>query len=137
MKILSLISALSLLLFCCQSADSVEPIQGQGLPGTWLLYEVGYSPGAGYVTDKIPAQPAQTLTFTTEGQMQVQGERLRGYQSFTNYRLDTVNTRVQLHYLPVIDSNFTYELAQIRNDTLRLSNPGCIEGCHSAFVRIK
>ena len=137
MKLLIILSTLLLTLIHCQSADSIKPVHGQGLPGTWLLYETGYSPGAGYVVNKVPSQPAQTLTFTADGQMQAQGERLRGYQTFSTFRIDTVRTVAQIHYFPTSDSSSTYERINLSGDTLTLSSPFCIEGCHSAFLRIK
>lgn len=118
----------------CQSNESIKPIHGQGLAGTWLLYESGYSPGAGYIVDKVPSKPQQTLTFTSDGHLQVQGDLLKNYQSFTQFRLDSVKQSIRLYYTPSI-SNYS-EAIYLNNDTLKLYQP-CIEGCHLGFLRVQ
>ncbi|MVM38811.1 hypothetical protein GO730_16785 [Spirosoma sp. HMF3257] len=41
-----IILTLLLTLINCHSDDSIKLIRGSGLPGTWQLFERGYSPGA-------------------------------------------------------------------------------------------
>ncbi|MVM32999.1 hypothetical protein GO755_23360 [Spirosoma sp. HMF4905] len=116
------------------SDDSVTPVHGDGLPGTWLLAERGYSPGAGYIIDKIPSKPEQTLTFAADGHMQAQGDDLKAYQTFSQFRLDTTNQMVLIHFAP--NTTDYYERVYLRNDTLKLYQ-SCYEGCHLGFLRIK
>lgn len=137
MKRWALMATLLFALLNCRSNDSdnsVKPIHGEALAGTWLLYERGYSPGSGYIIEKIPAKPEQTLTFTADGKLHAQGDGLKYYQSFSQFRLDTLNTAVRIHYSPS-ETNYS-EGVYLKNDTLKLYQP-CIEGCHSGFVRIK
>ncbi|GAB3953865.1 hypothetical protein GCM10028805_38450 [Spirosoma harenae] len=119
----------------CHSNSDVQPVRGQGLAGTWLLYETGYSPGAGYIVDKVPTSPQQTLTFTADGKIQAQGDKLKSYQSYTQFSLDSTANGVHIRYAPTNNATY-FERVTVRNDTLTLSPP-CIEGCHSAFIRIK
>ena len=114
--------------------DSITPVHGQGLPGTWQLFERGYSPGAGYIIDKIPSKPEQSLTFTADGHMQAMGDGLSAYQAYSQFRLDTVNQMVRINFTP---STSQYaERVYLSNDTLRLYQ-SCYEGCHLGFLRIK
>ena len=50
---------LGIILFgCVENDDLCCGIQETNqLSGMWLLYEVGYSPGFGYITEAIPPQP--------------------------------------------------------------------------------
>ncbi|GAB2599870.1 hypothetical protein [Spirosoma areae] len=132
----TLMATILLGLLNCRSDDSIKPVHGEGLAGTWLLYETGYSPGAGYIVDKIPSKPAQTLTFTADGQVRAQGDQLKSYQSYTSFRTDTTNKIVQIHFSPNVSGYAGSQWITLKNDTLTL-HPPCIEGCHSAFVRVE
>ncbi|WP_460960318.1 hypothetical protein [Spirosoma litoris] len=128
--ILSLLGILS----NCHSNNSITPVYGQGLSGKWLLVEQGYSPGAGYIIDKIPAASQQILVFTDDRRVQAQGDKLRSYQFYTQFRLDTTNQVVLIHFSPSI--NGYSEQVSLSNSTLKLYPP-CVEGCHLGFIRIK
>ena len=134
MKCWALIATLLFALINCSTNDLIKPIHGEGLAGTWLFYEQGYSPGSGYIINKIPAKPQQTLTFTADRKVHAQGDGLNYYQSFSRFTLDTLNTAVRIHYSPS-ETNYS-EGIYLKNDTLRLYQ-SCVEGCHSGFVRIK
>ncbi|WP_155297187.1 hypothetical protein [Spirosoma aerolatum] len=132
-----------LLLFCltqCQLSediipdDPITPVAGQGLPGTWQWFERGYSPGAGYYIDQIPAKPAQTLTFSANGHLQVQGSGLINYQPFSQFRIDTTGSEILIRFLPST-ANYSERIV-LNGDTLRLYQ-SCYEGCHLGFLRIK
>ncbi|GAB4033942.1 lipocalin-like domain-containing protein [Spirosoma gilvum] len=113
---------------------SITPVSGQGLPGTWQWFERGYSLGAGYSIEPIPANPQQTLTFTADGYLQVQGNGLINYQSFTQFKLDTTSSGVVIRFLPST-ANYS-ERITLNGDTLRLYQ-SCYEGCHLGFLRIR
>lgn len=129
-----IILPLLLTLINCHSDDSIKLIHGSGLPGTWQLFERGYSPGAGYIIDRISSKPAQSVTFTADGHLQAQGDNLKIYQAFSQFRLDTMNQTALIYFAP---STTKYaERIYLRNDTLKLYQP-CFEGCHLGFIRIK
>lgn len=129
-----IVLTLLITLMNCHSDDSITLIRGSGLPGTWQLFERGYSPGAGYIIDKIPSKPEQSLTFTADGHIQAQGDALKAYQAFSQFRLDTTNQMIRINFIP---STSQYaERVYLSNDTLRLYQ-SCFEGCHLGFLRIK
>ncbi|GAB4021137.1 hypothetical protein GCM10028808_65050 [Spirosoma migulaei] len=129
-----IILTLLAILINCHSDDSIIPIQGSGLPGTWQLFERGYSPGAGYIIDKIPSKPEQYVTFTADGHLQAQGDNLKTYQAFSRFRLDSLNQMIRIRFIPSA-SEYT-EQVYLSSDTLRLYQ-SCFEGCHLGFLRIK
>src|SRR5690606_3638546 len=73
--------------------DCVFPdleVDAETFGGSWLLYERHYSPGAGYVTEEVPATPAQLLTFDGD---KVFASNISGLDAFTYYAvLDDPNS---------------------------------------------
>lgn len=134
MKRWTLIPTLLFTLINCRSTYSVNSELRDSLAGTWLFYEQGYSPGAGYIINKIPAKPEQTLTLTANGRIQAKGDGLKYYQSFNSFRTDTLNQVTRIYYSPST-TNYS-ETIRLSGDTLRLYQ-SCIEGCHLGFLRIK
>ena len=114
------------------------PASDYAIVGTWLLYESGWSPGAGYFVDEIPRVPPQTITFRSDGKVRVEGELLASYLDYQYYRLteDSVwGTRVR--FSEKANFNDFYEVTiRVKPDTLTL-HPLCYEGCHSAFLRVE
>ena len=78
-----------ILLGCVENDDLCCGIQeSDQLRGSWLLYEVGYSPGFEYITEAIPPKPAQTLRFDDNRV----SSTVEGLERFKYYRIlnDTV-----------------------------------------------
>jgi hypothetical protein len=140
MKLPNAVFALLLLFWGCAGPQTnPEPTipTAKNLTGTWRFYEEGYSPGAGYIVNPIPATPPQTLTFLADGRLQKQGDRLTGSFAAPYYRVDSTATGRRVYFLNSPQATATNSmLIQIRGDTLRLS-PQCFEGCHFGFVRLR
>ena len=129
------IAAVLLLLASCRKEGDPSASGSDRLVGKWLLYERGYSPGAGYYVNQILAVPPQTLEFASEGRLVAEGNDLAGYQNTPHYRVDTTAYGLQLALYANPEGTPSYQGLELRNDTLRLSPP-CTEGCHYGFVRI-
>ena len=119
------------------SSDGLGPA-GSSIEGAWRLYERGYSPGSGYYVDTISSIPLQSLTFTKKGEVYRQGD-LKGPFAFTfpYYRVTTSQNDLKIQFLNSKKEESTNSLGlRILGDTMRIT-PGCIEGCHYGFVRIR
>jgi hypothetical protein len=113
------------------------------LHGTWLLYERGYSPGAGYITEAVSAEPAQTITFQRDGKINTNFE---GWKDYTFYRVlhdDQTGDDVLALFkeephgeLDVRQLEHSYSISYDDDGNLRLAFRWCIEGCHLGFKRI-
>ena len=123
---------------CCIIQETSE------LTGTWLLYEAGYSPGVGYVTEAIPAKPPQTLTIDHYNV----SSTVEGMEPFKYYKILT-DTATTPHspYIALYtkdpgvtnnppDAGPTYSF-DLTNNILTLRFRWCYEGCHMAFRKIK
>lgn len=122
---------------CCAILEENE------LQGKWLLYETGYSPGMGYITEPVPALPAQTLTVDNL----IVSSTVDGMEDFRFYRIltDTATTPDSPYIAfytedpgeqpdPSIAAA-TYNF-YIEGNTLTLGFRWCYEGCHLAFRKI-
>jgi hypothetical protein len=109
---------------------------------TWRLYEKGYSPGAGYITEPVAAEPPQLLRLGRGRMMYTNIGNLSGY---THYRiLDDLdhNTKVLAFFkydpgnegLSVDHLEHSYIIEETEG-TMKLWFRYCIEGCHLGFVR--
>lgn len=129
--------AIILLLFTANcSNDGLGP-NGAGIEGTWRLYEIGSSPGYGYIVDTIPTNPLQSLTFTKRGGVRRQGDKLNGFFESPYYRVEAAQNGFRIQFLASknkISNN--YMGLVLTRDTMRV-NPVCFEGCHFSFVRIR
>jgi hypothetical protein len=124
----------------CDEKDDNPTIESTGeLTGSWLLYERGYSPGAGYIVEAVPPTPRQVLIFEEEEM----SSSVSGLEDFKIYEVST-DTVTQTEFValyknspPLQDdaASPTY-LFDISGDTLKLYFRYCIEGCHLAFRRI-
>ena len=121
----------------CEESE-VSPIS-QKLVGTWQLYEYGWSPGSGYFVENVPSVPAQTITFRSNGTVDVKGEQLGFFDSHRQYRLVNDSTQATDYVaFSGSDTNDNESIAYITlltSDSLTLSPP-CFEGCHYDFVRV-
>jgi hypothetical protein len=122
---------------CCSMPETNK------LAGTWLLYEYGYSPGAGYITEAVAPSPAQTMTFDDDRV----SSTVLGFERFKYYKIlnDTmVNTPYIALYAdePGVQPNTpssdvpTYSF-DLEGHTLTLHFRWCFEGCHLAFRKVK
>ncbi|QJD78932.1 type 1 periplasmic-binding domain-containing protein [Spirosoma rhododendri] len=126
-------------LACQSTKDLIAP--GAGLIGSWQYVERGYSPGAGYIVDQIPRKPIQRIDFLADNTVLTSKIDDQFFSSARTYRIDSLQRgAVRVAYVSLFDAAGKLLGLQmgvgIRNDTLRLSPP-CIEGCHSAFVRLR
>lgn len=126
------------MLFSCEQNDCcVNPEGGSNtLTGTWLLFERGYSPGGGYITEPVSANPAQTITFRNNGEMIstisgsdeykfyfIQGSIIAFYKEYpgSSPELATFTTSFDLSFV---------------GDNIKLQYRYCIEGCHMQLRKI-
>lgn len=122
---------------CCPE-DEVEQ-----MVGSWRLYERGYSPGGGYITEPIPADPPQDVTLK-DGRLT---STIDGFSDLKYYKILTdsmTHTPILALYVndPETGTNEVYPNVQTysfdrSNNTLKLYFRYCIEGCHLAFKKIK
>lgn len=136
-NLLSLIFVV-LLVFCCDRKDCCGPQYNNELIGSWQLYEYGYSPGSEYIVEQVPAEPAQTITFKSDGRF-----------SSTSDGLDQFNYYLVMEEFGVLalfeddPGNETQDVSKLKNaydmrfeNGLKLSYRWCIEGCHLGFRRM-
>lgn len=134
------------LLLACQNEGINVREDGGGddsILGTWLYTERGYSPGAGYVTVDVPADPPQTITFRSDLTMTSNIENISKYK---HYRLieDTVAQVQVLAFFedypgikpPALEELTHAYSVQWEDDNLKLRYRWCIEGCHMKFRRL-
>lgn len=120
----------------CDEKDCCAFGEDEGLTGTWLLYERGYSPGAGYITEPVSASPAQTLTFQDNGEMT---SSINGSDEYEFYFIQgNVIAFYKVYPGPSPDpSTFTtsFNLSRVGHN-LKLQYRFCIEGCHMELRKI-
>lgn len=111
---------------CCIIAETDQ------FSGTWLLYEYGYSPGAGYITESVPEKPRQTITFDN-GKI---SSTMEGFKDNKRYEILTdsiTNTPYIAFYKSDSDTKPATYAFDFTEDVLKLYFRWCIEGCHMAF----
>lgn len=111
------------------------------LYGKWFLTEYGYSPGSGYVTNKVNPDPQLFVTFGFHDRM------TSNLQEMMMYKYYKIEKNADSELL------FVYLFSEKPDDTLSLSEQsariylvnhedpsllklhmiGCIEGCHLGF----
>ena len=135
----------TLLMFCvllsCEEKDCCVNLEGESntLTGTWLLFERGYSPGAGYVIEPVSASPAQTLTFQSNGRMTATLDGLSDYKFY--FIKDHPDPEQQIIALykkypgesPDPSTFTTSYHFHFDGNNLKLYYRYCIEGCHLAL----
>lgn len=135
----SVLILLIILAASCQQSSEESPSLSLQLQGTWLLYEQGYSPGAGYVTNPVPEEPPQIISFSGDQNF---SSNLNGQQDYRFYTVteDTVRNNVTLRLFKSQDdlkANNTMQVFEMEfaGGNLTLRHLGCIEGCHWSFKR--
>lgn len=109
------------------------------LVGYWLLYEQGYSPGAGYKIKEVPSRPAKLIQFRRNLTF---FSNIAGLADFTHYRVIEDHTAPFRKIVALFKSEPTEsDLTQLNtsfyvsfiDSNLKLSYRWCIEGCHMGF----
>ncbi len=138
MKHLGLVALLGLFLITAACEESDLSPASKELVGTWQLYEYGWSPGSGYFVEEVPSVPAQTITFRSNGTVDVTGEQLDFLDAYRQYRLvtDSTQTADYVELSGSDDDKFVAYVTLLTSDSLTL-NPPCFEGCHRGFVRVR
>jgi len=122
---------------CCSLHETSE------VDGTWLLYEQGHSPGFGYITEPVPASPAQTITFSHDRvSSSVLGwEQFKYYEILNDTLVNTPYIALYSHQPPVQPETPSSDVPtysfDLESNTLTLYFRWCYEGCHLAFRKIK
>jgi hypothetical protein len=139
-SMLLLLLAVSVVIGCVEKEDMCCVIpEKQPLDGVWLFFERGYSPGAGYITERVSSEPAQKLVLT-DGKVSSTTE---GWENLKFYRIlnDTVYHSPYIAFYTtdpdsqLSNSPATYSF-DLEGDILTLRFRWCIEGCHMAFKKI-
>jgi hypothetical protein len=119
---------------CC--GDS-EKENSNELVGEWLLFERGYSPGAGYIIEPVDPVPPQIIEFESNGELSCSVSGLTDYK-FYFVKGDVVGL-FESDPGPSPDSlsfthsyNFSFE-----DGNLKLGFRYCFEGCHLKFKRVE
>ena len=119
---------------CCSDLEK----EGSGeLAGEWLLYENGYSPGAGYIIEPVSAIPPQIIDFKSNGEL------LCSVKGLTDYKFYSVMGDVVGLFKtdpgPSPDSlAFTHSYNFSFNDgKLKLGFRYCYEGCYLGFKKVE
>src|SRR5688572_17462187 len=83
MKIITLLFLLTFL-FSCEEKECCQFMTEENaqISGSWLLYEHGYSPGAGYITEPVAPLPAQVLALKPDGKV---ASDVPAFKEFTFY----------------------------------------------------
>jgi hypothetical protein len=141
--------SISFLLFviasACEEKDCCS-IQEEGrndLTGSWLLYEWGYSPGAGYITENVSQIPPQTITFHDDGTI---SSSVDGWKPHLFYLVLSDPSQPDLSVLALFDTlpDQPVDINDLQNSylitfddgKLKLSFRWCVEGCHLGFRAI-
>jgi hypothetical protein len=136
---------LGIILFGCVKDDDLccSIPETSKLEGTWLLYEQGHSPGFGYITEAVPASPAQTISFDQDRILStVSGwERFKYYEILNDTLVNTPYIALYSNEPPVQPETPSSDVPtysfDLESNTLTLYFRWCYEGCHLAFRKIR
>lgn len=121
---------------CCginEGSDKVLAVE-------WLLFETGYSLGAGYVVNAVPADPPQkmilnkdmTATITVSGLEEYKFFRVLDDPNSSNDVLSLYKTDPGNEPQDVSNLQHSYSIT-FESCNLKLLYRWCIEGCHMSF----
>jgi hypothetical protein len=104
--------------------------------GIWLLHETGYSPGAGYIIEEVPAVPAQTIEFKDNKVVSTVKalERIKFYKLLTDAASNTRYIALYTDDPETTSPHSTYSF-EVSETVLKLYFRWCFEGCHMGFKR--
>jgi len=129
--------------FSCQEDGGIsrKRIVDQTLQGSWLYVEYGHSPGYGYFTDKVSANPPQTIRFEEDLTLST---NITGLTDYKFYRVleDTVHQSTVVAFYKEDPGNQPQDVSHLSHsysviwteDLLKLAYRWCIEGCHMSFA---
>ena len=111
---------------CCNELQN-----GQELVGRWEVVEFGYSPGSGYVTEKV--ENSKFVEFGPDHRFQSNYE---GLDDIHYFRIIQVSEKPVLELFPSKPQEndpdqlaYKYQMS-FEDDMLKLMYAYCIEGCH-------
>src|SRR5690242_16330375 len=138
MKSLLAILLIAFLVIACDQ-NGVAPSD----TGSWILYERGYSPGAGYITEDVSAVPPQTLALNENGSMTSTIGELSDYKFYLILEHDADKNKIlavfkdrPIDQHPDINKlERSYDIALDEEGNLKLSFRWCNEGCHLGLKR--
>ena len=125
---------------CCADSESISG-NATSLQGQWLLVERGYSPGAGYNVDQVPAFPAKTLRLNLNGGVITNIDELKAYSFYQI--VDNPNSDEVIIGFFITRPTGPVELEELEHsytirwneEKLELWFRYCFEGCHLGFVK--
>ena len=120
---------------CC-SLDPDSP-----LVGTWILFERGYSPGAGYIVEPVETEPAQIIELQADEDF---SSNIQGLEEFRYFRIleDDQGQILALFKhqtrgdLDVDQLEHSYLIELQEDGSVRLYFRYCFEGCHLGLRKI-
>jgi hypothetical protein len=136
---------LTLLLSCNNNQDCCLPIGDlDNLLGRWQVYERGFSPGAGYIIEEVPAEPVQTMTFEADNRFASNYSGLEEY-SYFNILDDSSGENILALYKNKSDFNNNQDTDNLEHSyiinydegNLKLYFRYCIEGCHIGITKLE
>jgi hypothetical protein len=135
---------LILLSSCDNNEDCCLPITDGELLGTYRVYEYGYSPGDRYITEEVPASPAQLLYFYDDNRFSSNYAELKDFTYYLLLKDDREGTILALFteepdLTEEFDINNLSHSYSVEFDVLsiRLNYRFCIEGCHIGLKKIE
>lgn len=138
------IALLTLVLSCNNNQDCCLPVGDlDNLLGNWQVYERGFSPGAGYIIEEVPAEPQQTITFEGNDRFVSNYSGLEEY-SYFNILKDSSGENILALYKTKSDFKNNQDPADLAHSyiinyedgNLKLYFRYCIEGCHIGITKL-
>ncbi|MFY0686694.1 MAG: hypothetical protein JXQ90_05995 [Cyclobacteriaceae bacterium] len=141
MRTLTIIAILSSIVACETTECCDFPIDFE-LQGEWIQTERGYSPGSGYIIDKIPQSDNLLITFEDNNQLVTNIDGLTHFKYYNVVKDSTIDGSI----LILSDSRSDFKEAKITNEEnsyiieyqnqkLLLYYMFCFEGCHIGLER--
>jgi hypothetical protein len=130
--------------FSCVEEVNTSSESDTSISGQWLLYEYGYSPGAGYITEEVPLDPPQVINFLANRKMFTNIQNLKQYRYYRILEDKDQPYKILALYVGdpgsrhqnIYNLDHSYVIG-LDKDKLTLSFRWCIEGCHLALKRIE
>ena len=135
---------------CQEDAPEVEcclPFDiSTDLSGDWQVFERGYSPGDRYITEEVPASPAQNMRFGSEN---VFSSNILGLEDYSYFKIfedsyieggfviALFSELADMQDADVENLEHSYMLEEYSNGNIKLSFRFCIEGCHLALKKVE
>jgi hypothetical protein len=120
--------------FCCINPED-------DIVDTWVLFERGYSPGAGYIVEPINETPAQTMVLRSNGRFSSNIEDLKKYHHFAilpdqDHQVLALFEKKPPMTLNLDEVDHSYMIEFQENGTVNLYYRFCFEGCHLGLRRL-